>query len=67
MFAVRGLCKGIRVDTIHFYSFVPLYAEEVAFKLEQGAEPLLERFAKNRVTELLDIKRVNVCKKKGWW
>lgn len=53
--------------TIHFYSFVPLYAEEVAFKLQQGADPLVERFAKHRVTELLNINRPNVCKKKGWW
>jgi hypothetical protein len=62
-----GQLKVDESKTINFYSFVPLYAEEVDFKLQSGAEALVERFAKNRVTELVDIRRANVCKKKGWW
>jgi len=53
--------------TIHFFSIVPLFAEETAFKLNKGAEALCERFDKHNVSELLDPQRVNVCKKKGWW
>jgi hypothetical protein len=53
--------------TIHFLSIVPLYQEEIAFKLDKGAEALCERFDKHNITELLNPQRVNVCKKKGWW
>ena len=53
--------------TIHFLSIVPLYQEEIDFKLNKGAEALCELFDKHQVTELLDVKRVNVCQKRGWW
>lgn len=53
--------------TISFYSLVPLYREEMDFKLNKGTEALVERFAKKGVSELLDLNRPNVCKKKGWW
>ncbi len=53
--------------TIHFFSIVPIYQEEMVIKLDQGTEALLPGFDKHSVTELLDVKRVNVCKKKGWW
>jgi len=53
--------------TIHFFSIVPLYQAELDLKLEKGAEALCELFEKHIVTELLDPKRPNVCKKKGWW
>jgi predicted Zn finger-like uncharacterized protein len=52
--------------TIHFYAFVPLYKEEVAFKLKHGSEPLVERLARIGATELLDVRRKNVCKKSLW-
>ncbi len=48
--------------TIRFYSLVPLYEEEVDFKLKQGADALVERFEEAEVSELLDIKRKNACK-----
>lgn len=53
--------------TIHFFSIIPIYKEEMDVKLEKGAEALLEGFDKHGVTELLDVKRPNVCKKRGWW
>lgn len=62
--------RELKIDdekTIHFFSIVPLYQEEIDLKLAQGAEALVERFAKQNITELLDAKRPNVCKKKGWW
>jgi len=53
--------------TIHFFSIIPIYQEEMAVKLDKGAEALLEGFDKHGVNELLDVKRANVSKKKGWW
>ncbi len=53
--------------TIHFFSIIPLYKEEIDLKLEKGAEALCELFEKHIVTELLDVKRRNVCQKRGWW
>ncbi len=43
--------------TIYFYTLVPLYREEMDFKLKRGNDPLLDRLAKQGVTELLDINR----------
>jgi hypothetical protein len=50
--------------TIHFLSLVPLYREEMDFKLRNGLDPLLERLGEACVTELLDIKRKNTCKRR---
>lgn len=50
--------------TIYFWAVVPLYQEEVDFKLKEGADPLFERFDQHSVTELLDVKRKNVVKKR---
>jgi hypothetical protein len=52
------------VKTIEFFALVPLYREEMELKLKQGAEPLMDRFDKHGINELLDIKRPNVCKRK---
>jgi hypothetical protein len=49
--------------TIYFHSVIPLYKEEMDFKLKYGAEALLEKFKRNNVTELLDINRKSVVKK----
>ena len=53
--------------TVNFYSLVPIYREEMDFKLKKGTEALIDRFAKNGVTELLNLGRENACRKKGWW
>lgn len=52
--------------TIYFFSVVPLYEEEMNYKLKYGADALTEKFDKNGITELIDINRVNVCKKSLW-
>jgi hypothetical protein len=44
-----------------FYVLVPLYPEEVTFKLAKGTEPLEELFRTHGVTEVIDLTRVNVC------
>jgi Suppressor of fused protein (SUFU) len=46
---------------IHFLALVPIYAEEMEFKMRKGVNSLLDRFADAGVTELLDLTRVNVC------
>jgi hypothetical protein len=47
--------------SIQFYSLVPLYREEMEFKLNAGADALLEQLDAHGVTELLDIGRENTC------
>ncbi len=46
--------------TIHFFAIVPLYPEEVDFKLDRGLDPLTDRLEQNNVTSLIDIHRPNV-------
>ncbi len=48
--------------TVNFLALVPLYREEMEYKLKHGTEALLERFAEAEVNELLDVRRSNVCK-----
>jgi predicted Zn finger-like uncharacterized protein len=52
--------------SICFFSVVPLYREEMDFKLKHGTDALVERFERHQVTEMLDPTRQNVCKKKRW-
>ena len=52
--------------TIRFYALYPIYKEEMEFKLKQGTEALLDKFDKYRVSSILDVRRVNTCKKKGF-
>jgi hypothetical protein len=49
--------------TINIFSVIPLYREEMAFKLKVGASDLFDLLDKLNVTELLDIKRRNSCQK----
>ena len=46
--------------TIHFHAVLPLTAAELSFKLKHGADALMERLEKAKVTELLDIRRKSV-------
>lgn len=46
--------------TIHFHALLPLTAAEMAFKLKHGADALMERLEKAKVTELMDIRRKSV-------
>ena len=52
--------------TILFYNVWPLYAEEMNFKLKNGLEAMGERFEKNKITEIIDPQRKNVCKSSLW-
>lgn len=50
--------------TINFYALLPLYKEEMEFKLKRGGEKLYDRFDQEGINELLDINRKNVCLKR---
>lgn len=50
--------------TIAFFSLVPLYEEEMNFKLRHGVDALIECFQEEGIDEVLDIRRRNVCKGK---
>lgn len=52
---------------INFYTIVPLYEEEVKYKLKYGVEKLLELFDDKEVTDMIRIDRPNVCKKRFWF
>lgn len=47
---------------INFYQMVPLYQEELDYKLENGLESLLSLFDEEDRLAVLDIKRRNYCK-----
>jgi hypothetical protein len=46
---------------VQIYAVIPIYAEEMEFKLRHGTEELLRRFAAVGICELLDPRRPNVC------
>lgn len=46
---------------IFVYSMIPLYEEEMDYKLRKGTDKLLKKFYKNGVTEVIDINRINTC------
>jgi len=54
-------------EKICFYNVIPLYQEEMDFKLAKSAEALEERFDKNGIGLIVDLDRKNVAKKKGWF
>ncbi len=48
------------VKTVTFYSVVPLYASEMAFKLQHGTDKLLDKFDRKGSTDIVDPKRTDV-------
>jgi hypothetical protein len=46
---------------IHFYNLLPLYQEEMEYKLKHGFEGLIQRWDNFNVTEVVDIHRPNTC------
>lgn len=57
----------LKVDdetTIWFWALYPLYREEIDFKLKHGSDALFERLENAGVTETVDIRRPNVCRKR---
>ncbi|UHA72778.1 suppressor of fused domain protein [Paenibacillus sp. 481] len=61
-------CQASADRTIYFYSVIPIYEEEMQFKLNEGIDPLYDKLSEAGVHELLDLKRDNTCKaKKRFW
>jgi hypothetical protein len=52
--------------TIYFWGVYPVFAEEMDLKLRAGVEELERLFEKNDITELVDVRRKNVAKKRFW-
>ncbi|WP_299619010.1 suppressor of fused domain protein [uncultured Tenacibaculum sp.] len=50
--------------SIHFYTLIPLYQEELDLKMTKGVESLFDGFGKHNVSDILDINRPNVAKRK---
>lgn len=53
-------------DVVRFWSLVPLYAEEMDFKLKEGSDALLEKLDEAGVGDVVDPSRRNVVAKKLW-
>jgi Suppressor of fused protein (SUFU) len=56
--------KVSRGKTVHFFCLVPLYEDEMKFKLKVGSDELVDRLDDAGVTELLDIDRPSVCRRR---
>ncbi len=46
---------------IYFYAAIPIYKEELEYKLQHGTDKLLELFEQYDIDEIIDINRKNVC------
>jgi hypothetical protein len=47
---------------IRFLALVPLYEDEMNYKLEEGAQELVQRFERRGVSELVDVGRLSVMR-----
>jgi hypothetical protein len=52
--------------TIHFFALIPIYQDEMHYKLKKGIEALYECFGKAGVTEVIDTSRP-CCVKLTWF
>lgn len=50
--------------TIYFYALVPLYQEEVDFKLKKGVDALMDIFDKEGISDVINLNRKNTCLKR---
>lgn len=55
-----NVCEMQDGSAINFYQLIPLYEEEMNFKLNNGAEALLEKMAAD-MKAVVDVNRKNVC------
>ena len=51
-------------QTVQFYAVLPLYPEELDCKLREGMNVLIDRLDDARVTEVVNIRRKNTCRKR---
>ncbi|MEJ1239702.1 suppressor of fused domain protein [Chryseolinea sp. T2] len=55
----------IENTAINFLCLIPLYREEMEYKLKHGTEKLLDKFDASGIGDVVDPERKNVCAKKG--
>jgi hypothetical protein len=51
---------------VAFFSVVPLYSEEMEFKLEHGCDKLMDRFDQHHVNDLISPKRRSAMRRRFW-
>lgn len=51
---------------IYFFTVLPLYQEELMYRLKRGTDALFELFERAGVGDVIDPTRDNVCKRTGW-
>ncbi len=49
-------------DDVNFYQLIPLYDNELSYKINHGAEELLDKMAEIGVSHVVDITRENACR-----
>ncbi|AKA68088.1 suppressor of fused domain protein [Clostridium scatologenes] len=49
--------------SINFYCIIPLYKDEMQYKLDNGYKDILDKFDEKGINEVINIKRDNVCEK----
>lgn len=54
-----AVCQLPNGEEVNFYQVIPLYEEEMNFKIAKGAEALLGKMGE--MSAVVDINRVNVC------
>ena len=53
------VCRLPNGEEVNFYQVIPLYEEEMNFKIAHNAEALLEKM--DEVSPIVDIRRASVC------
>lgn len=61
-----GTCQLSPEKTVHLYALLPIYEDEMSYKLEHGFQKLFEKLEARKVTEVLDLKRRSVLAKRFW-
>jgi hypothetical protein len=59
-------CETSPGKTVRLYALLPLYEDEMNFKLEHGSSALFEKLDERQVDELFDIQRRSVLAKRFW-
>jgi len=49
-------------EKVYIFSVVPLYPEELKFKISNGVGDLVEKFNEFNIEEIVDVDRKNTCK-----
>ncbi len=52
-------CELPNGERVNFYEVIPIYREEMQFKLDHGADALMERLGE--ISHIVDIRRKNLC------